>query len=151
MLPVLGLWRGCWEISRGGQTHVESLLCGCSWWAGSAVRGTLQVKERACICGFLWRSLGNGSEEGAVTLQNSSHEAQEGFLDLQLQSVKTFTTAQLRGVAHAQLQQPVQLTLPWGQKKHSSVWGWNIWMISPRRKCSLTAAGDQVLLWVGQT
>lgn len=68
---------------------------------------TLQVKERAGVGGFLGGRLGDGPQEGPVALQDGGSEAQEGFLDLQLQRLKALTAAQLRRVGHAQLQQPV--------------------------------------------
>lgn len=72
---------------------------------------TLQVKERAGVGGFLRGRLGDGPQEGPVALQDGGSEAQEGFLDLQLQCLEALTAAQLRRVRHAQLQQPVGTVL----------------------------------------
>lgn len=80
----------------------DSTLLSCTWMESLRVLGqsdiisrTLPVKKRASICGFLRGCLGDGSQEGTVALQNGCHEAQKGFLDLQLHGVETLPTAQL--------------------------------------------------------
>lgn len=79
-----------WQ-SGSNKQHMENW----SQCLGFEQSDTLQVKKRAGVCCFLRGGLGDGSQEGAVTFQNGRHEAQEGFLDLQLQHVEALPTAQL--------------------------------------------------------
>jgi len=50
---------------------------------------TLQVEERAAVCGSVRWSLCDGEQEGSVSSQQAAHEAQERLLDLQLQLLLT--------------------------------------------------------------
>ena len=56
---------------------------------------TLVVEEGAGIRGLLGGSLGDGQQVGAVASQDGRHEAQEGLLDLQLQSVEALPAVEL--------------------------------------------------------
>lgn len=50
---------------------------------------TLQVEQGAAVGGGVWRSLGDGQQEGSVSSQQAAHEAKERLLDLQLQLLLT--------------------------------------------------------------
>lgn len=63
----------------------------------------MKVKEGAGVCGRLRGGLGDGQQVRAVASQDGRHEAQEGLLDLQLQSVEAFPPVELavsHGVLH---------------------------------------------------
>lgn len=56
---------------------------------------TLEVKEGTGVRGLLGRGLSDGQQVGAVATQDGRHEAQEGLLDLQLQSVEALSAVEL--------------------------------------------------------
>lgn len=70
---------------------------------------TLQVEQGAAVGGGVGRRLRDGQQEGSVSSQQAAHEAQEGFLDLQLQLL--LTPVDLIVVGQQELQR--RLLLAW--------------------------------------
>ena len=81
-------------------------------------RPTLEIKERAGVCGFLRGGLGDGEQVGAVAPQDGRHEAQEGLLDLQLQSVQALPVAELP-VSHSLVLRVAILTVQLANYTHT--------------------------------
>ena len=73
-----------------------------------AAQLTLQVEQGAAVGGGVWRSLGDGQQEGSVSSQQAAHEAKERLLDLQLQLL--LTPVDLIVVCQQELQRRLLLT-----------------------------------------